>query len=76
MTNLGASLAWGLAIGGTLLAGALAAALLRLPNWVAATLTAFGGGILFSAVALELVPEADREAGAPLTALGLVAGMA
>jgi ZIP family zinc transporter len=54
--------------------GAVAAALFRLPGRVAATLTAFGGGILFSAVALELVPEADREAGAALTALGLLAG--
>ena len=41
---------------------------------IAATLTAFGGGILFSAIALELVPEADREAGTALTALGLLAG--
>ena len=74
MGNLAASLAWGLAIGGSLVAGALAAALVRLPAGIAATLTAFGGGILFSAVALELVPEADREAGTALTALGLLAG--
>lgn len=74
MENLGASVGWGLAVGGSLVAGALAAALLTLPARVAATLTAFGGGILFSAVALELVPEADREAGAALTALGLLAG--
>ena len=74
MQNLGASVGWGLAIGGSLLAGAAAAAFFRLPDRVAATLTAFGGGILFSAVALELVPEADREAGTALTALGLLAG--
>jgi len=74
MENLGASLGWGLAIGASLVAGAVAAAFVRLPERVAATLTAFGGGILFSAVALELVPEADREAGAALTALGLLAG--
>ena len=74
MENLGASLAWGLAIGGSLVVGAVVAALVRLPGSVAATLTAFGGGILFSAVALELVPEADREAGTALTALGLLAG--
>jgi ZIP family zinc transporter len=37
-------------------------------------LTAFGGGVLFAAVALELVPEADAEAGAGLTAAGLLAG--
>jgi len=74
MSNLAASLGWGLAIGGSLVVGAAAAASFRLPKRVAATLTAFGGGILFSAVALELVPEADREAGAALTALGLLAG--
>lgn len=72
--NLGGSVGWGLAVGASLLAGATAAALLRLPPKVAATLTAFGGGILFSAVALELVPEADDQAGAALTALGLLAG--
>jgi ZIP family zinc transporter len=74
MENVGASLGWGLAIGATLVAGAVAAALFRLPERIAATLTAFGGGILLSAIALELVPEADREAGAALTALGLLAG--
>ena len=74
MENLGASLAWGLVIGGSLVAGAVAAALLRLPERVAATLTAFGGGILLAAIALELVPEADREAGTALTAIGLLVG--
>jgi ZIP family zinc transporter len=72
--DLASSVLWGLAIGATLLAGAAGAALLRLPARVAATLTAFGGGVLFSAIALELVPEADAEAGAALTALGLLAG--
>jgi ZIP family zinc transporter len=72
--HLTSSVLWGLAVGGSLLAGATAAALLRLPSKIAATLTAFGGGILFSAVALELVPEADDQAGAALTALGLLAG--
>lgn len=74
MENLGASAGWGLVVGGSLLAGAVAAALLSLPERVAATLTAFGGGILLAAVALELVPEADAEAGATLTAAGLLAG--
>jgi ZIP family zinc transporter len=57
-----------------LLAGAVAAAALRLPPRAAAALTAFGGGVLFAAIALELVPEADREAGVALTAAGLAAG--
>ncbi|MEX2195412.1 MAG: hypothetical protein WD844_09015 [Thermoleophilaceae bacterium] len=76
MSNLGPSLGWGLAIGASLLLGALAAASLRLPDRLAAMLTAFGGGILLAAVALELVPEADAEAGTALTALGLLAGTA
>jgi zinc transporter, ZIP family len=75
MSNLGASAGWGLVVGGSLLAGALAAAFLRLPGRIAAFLTAFGGGVLLAAVALELVPEADAGAGAALTALGLVGGM-
>src|SRR3954468_6259284 len=74
MTNLGASVGWGLAIAGSLLAGALAAVLLRLPERVAATLTAFGGGILLAAIAFELVPDADAGAGTMLTAGGLIAG--
>ena len=74
MENLGASVGWGLLVGASLFAGALVAALHRLPEWVAALLTAFGGGILLSAVALELVPESDAEAGAVLTACGLIAG--
>jgi len=74
MSNVGASAGWGLVVGGSLLAGALAAAFLRLPARVAAALTAFGGGVLFAAIALELVPEADAGAGAALTAVGLLAG--
>jgi zinc transporter, ZIP family len=72
--NLGASLGWGLVIGGSLLAGGAIAAARRLPARVAATITAFGGGVLFAAVALELVPDADAEAGRALTAAGLLAG--
>lgn len=74
MSNFGASAAWGVAIAASLVAGAVAAASLRLPERVAATLAAFGGGILLSAVALELVPEADDGAGAAGTAAGLLFG--
>jgi len=66
---------WGLVVGASLLLGAIAAATTRLPERAAALLTAFGGGVLLAAVALELVPEADREAGAALTAIGLAGGM-
>ena len=74
MSNLGGSIGWGLAVGASLLLGALAAARFRLPARAAAALTAFGGGILLAAVALELVPDADARAGVALTATGLVGG--
>jgi ZIP family zinc transporter len=74
MQNFGASLGWGLVVAASLVVGAVAAAFLRLPPRFAAALTAFGGGVLFAAIAFELVPEADREAGVALTALGLLAG--
>jgi ZIP family zinc transporter len=74
MSNFGASAGWGLAVAASLLVGALAAAQLRLPARVAATVTAFGGGVLLAAVAVELVPEADERAGQWLTAFGLLAG--
>ena len=73
--NAAASAVLGLAIAATLLAGAVAAAVVRLRERVAASITAFGGGVLLAAVALELVPEADDGAGTWLTSLGLVAGM-
>ena len=74
MNDLAVSAAWGVAIAASLIGGALAAARLHLPERVAATLSALGGGILLAAVALELVPEADERAGASLTALGLLSG--
>lgn len=75
MDNLASSAVWGLLIGASLVVGALVASATRLPERVAATITAFGGGVLLAAVALELVPEADARAGAPLTAVGLLGGM-
>jgi ZIP family zinc transporter len=74
VTDLGASLGWGLVVGASLLAGAVAAALLKLPPRIAAVVTSFGGGLLFSAIAFELVPEADERAGTVVTVAGLVAG--
>lgn len=61
-------------IAASLVIGAVGAAVLKLPARAAASITAFGGGILFAAIALELVPDADEEAGKLLTAAGLVAG--
>jgi ZIP family zinc transporter len=74
MSNFAASAGWGLAVAASLVAGAFAAAGFHLPPRVAATLTAFGGGILLAAVAVELVPEADEQAGRWVTAGGLLAG--
>jgi zinc transporter, ZIP family len=74
VTGLGPSVAWGLVIAASLVAGSVLAAIVALPPRAAAMITAFGGGILFGAIALELVPEADERAGAPLTAAGLIAG--
>ena len=65
---------WAALVGLSLPLGAILAATLHAGVRVAAELSAFGGGILFAAVALELVPEADAEAGAALTAVGLIAG--
>lgn len=58
----------------SLVLGALAAVRLRLPSRLASMLTAFGGGILLAAVALELLPAADEAAGKWLTAAGVLAG--
>jgi ZIP family zinc transporter len=74
LADVSPAVAWGLAVGLSLLLGALAAIAIRLPERLAATITAFGGGILLAAIALELVPDADREAGPWLTAGGLIAG--
>jgi ZIP family zinc transporter len=72
--NLGASLGWGVVVGASLVAGAVAAAVITLPSRTAALLTAFGGGVLTAAIAFELMPEADREAGVALTLAGVLAG--
>ena len=74
MTNLGASVVWGVAIAASLVAGGVVASAVGLPARAAAMITAFGGGVLLAAIALELVPEADERAGVALTAAGLLAG--
>jgi zinc transporter, ZIP family len=74
MSTLLESLAWGAAVSGPLLVGAIAAAVLPLWERVATTLTTVGGGILIGALAFDLVPDAEAHAGAWLTAAGLAAG--
>ncbi|MGH9024255.1 MAG: hypothetical protein ACRDV9_14355 [Acidimicrobiia bacterium] len=76
MTSLVASVGWGLAVAASLIAGALVAAKFTLPERLAATVTAFGGGLLLAAVALELVPEADLQAGPLVTATAMICGTA
>ena len=68
------ALAWGAAIGGALVVGALAGVLLPLWERVATTLTIYGGGILLGALAFDLVPEAEEHAGRWVTTAGLVVG--
>ena len=75
MANLGASTGWGLVVGREPAWPAPSSPRRSdLPSRVAATITAFGGGTLLAAVALQLVPAADKGAGPGLTALGLAAG--
>jgi ZIP family zinc transporter len=76
MGDAGTASLWGALVLASLVVGAVAAARLRLPERIAATITAFGGGTLFSAVAFDLVPEADQLAGRVWTAAGLLGGAA
>lgn len=63
MSSLGPLVGWGVVVAASLVAGSVAAAVLRLPARVAAAVTSFGGGVLLAAVALELVPDAHERAG-------------
>ena len=74
MSNVAASIGLGLAVGGSLFAGAGVAVARQVPARVAALVTSFGGGVLLAAVAFELVPEADERGGTIITALGLLGG--
>jgi len=74
LSDFWASVGWGLAVGGTLIAGAFVAVAFHLPERVAAVVTSFGGGLLLAAIAFELAPEADEAGGVGLTAAGLIAG--
>jgi zinc transporter, ZIP family len=65
---------WGLFAASSLLLGAMAGLLLRLPTHLVAAITGFGAGVLISAVAFELTEEAYSVGGADSVALGLAAG--
>ncbi|MFF5897934.1 ZIP family metal transporter [Streptomyces argenteolus] len=65
---------WGLLAGSALLVGAVLGYALRIPQWVNASVMAFGAGVLLSAVSFELVEEAYQLAGLAPAAVGTVAG--
>ena len=67
---------WGLLGGGALVVGALIAWLTPVPPRVVASVMAFGSGVLISAVAFDLMEEAEKTGGLAATALGFLVGAA
>lgn len=67
---------WGLLAGSALLVGAAAGYFARIPRRLIAGITAFGSGVLISALSFELMDEAFKRGGFASTALGFLAGAA
>jgi ZIP family zinc transporter len=67
---------WGLLGGGALVIGALIAWLTPVPPKVVASVMAFGSGVLISAVAFDLMEEAQKTGGLLPTAIGFLGGAA
>jgi ZIP family zinc transporter len=65
---------WGLFAGGALVLGAAVAWFLRVPQRVVASVMAFGAGVLISALAFDLVDEAEATGGLTATVLGFLGG--
>lgn len=65
---------WGLVAGGALVLGAAVAWAVQVPQKVVASVMAFGAGVLISALAFDLVDEAETTGGLPATVLGFIAG--
>ena len=65
---------WGLVAGGALVIGAAISWFVRVPQRVVASVMAFGAGVLISALAFDLVDEAEATGGLTATALGFLAG--
>jgi ZIP family zinc transporter len=65
---------WGLAAGGALVLGALVAWLIEVPQRVVASVMAFGAGVLISALAFDLVDEAETTGGLTATVIGFLVG--
>jgi ZIP family zinc transporter len=65
---------WGLLAGGALVVGAAIAWWVRVPRNVVASIMAFGSGVLISALAFDLVDEAETSGGLTATVVGFLAG--
>ncbi|TFV56812.1 ZIP family zinc transporter [Mycobacterium sp. PS03-16] len=65
---------WGLLAGAALVIGALVGWAVRVPTRVVAAVMAFGAGVLISALAFDLMDEAERTGGLAATAIGFVGG--
>ncbi|UDY25009.1 ZIP family metal transporter [Nocardioides sp. Kera G14] len=65
---------WGLLAGGALVVGAAVAWFVRVPKPVVAGVMAFGAGVLISALAFDLVDEAEKTGGLTATAVGFLIG--
>src|SRR3954453_20795079 len=65
---------WGLVGGIALVIGALIAWFVPVPQIVVAGIMAFGAGVLLSALAFELVDEAERSGGLGPTVAGFLGG--
>jgi ZIP family zinc transporter len=67
---------WGLLAGGALVLGALVAWFIDVPRTVVASIMAFGAGVLISALAFDLLDEAEASGGLTATLVGFLAGAA
>jgi zinc transporter, ZIP family len=65
---------WGLLAGGALVVGALVAWFVRVPRPVVASVMSFGAGVLISALAFDLVAEAESTGGLTATLIGFLGG--
>jgi ZIP family zinc transporter len=65
---------WGLVAGSALVVGAGVAWVVRVPRMVVASVMAFGAGVLISALAFDLVDEAETRGGLTPTVIGFLGG--
>lgn len=65
---------WQLVAGAALLLGAAIAYFMDVPQRLTASVMAFGGGVLISALSFELMDEAYKKGGFDATAIGFLGG--